>query len=322
MHGDLNRLRIFYHVFSRSSVSIAAKDLHLSQPAVSQHLQKLEKELKVQLFTRSHKQLIPTGAGEQLFTAIKPFMASLPETLENLRHPADSPFGLVRIGAPYEFGRAHLPDICHGFRLKHPDVRFNIRLGESLTLLELLDQGEIDFAIVDMVATDIDPGWGKRQGYSSEPLIDEELILVTSADYYNDKIAGDHSLATLVSLDYISDEQHDTFLNHWFIHHFRQPKTQPEVVLTVESHQACLRCVKLGMGMSTTSSHLVWREIQAGVLIPITTPTPNALNTISLVQLLDKIPTVTEKAFRKHVMASMDDEKMQHRFTTLPLGEL
>lgn len=317
MHSDLNRLRIFYHVFSRSSVSMAAKDLNISQPAVSQHLQKLEKELKVQLFTRSHKQLIPTGAGEQLFIAIKPFMAGIAETLQNLRHPADSPYGLVRIGAPYEFGRAHLPDICHTFRLNYPDVAFNIRLGESITLLTLLDQGEIDFAIVDMVGAEVRGTGGRRGLYNSEPLIDEELILVASRDYYHEKIHGDHSFSTLIQQSYISDEQNDTFLNHWFMHHFRQAKTRPEIVLTVESHQACLRCVKLGMGVSTTSSHLVWKEIQAKSLIPITTPTRNALNTISLVQLLDKIPTITEKVFRKHVLTAMDETHMKNRFSTL-----
>jgi len=47
MHYDLNRLHVFFHVFTCNSVSEAARELNLSQPAVSQHLQKLEKELKV-----------------------------------------------------------------------------------------------------------------------------------------------------------------------------------------------------------------------------------------------------------------------------------
>lgn len=318
MQHDLNRLRIFFQVYSCGSASLAAKKLNLSQPAVSQHLQKLESELKVQLFTRSHKQLIPTGAGERLFTAIKPFLSALPATLQSLRQPLDSPYGLVRIGAPYDFGRAYLPEICHTFRIRYPHVTFNIRLGDSLTLIKFLDQGEIDFAIVDMVATDITPPGGKRELYSREPLIDEELILVASAAYYAERIAGDHSFATLINQAYISDEQNDTFLTHWFSHHFRQTKAHPEIVLTVESHQACLRCVELGMGLSTTSSHLVWPQIMAGSLVPITTTTPNILNTISLMQLLDKIPTITEKMFQEHVITTMDSDEMRRRFTPLP----
>lgn len=89
-------------------------------------------------------------------------------------------------------------------------------------------------------------------------------------------------------------------------------------MLTVESHQACLRCVKLGMGLTTTSSHMVWQEIVAGSIVAITTGTPNAINTISLVELQDKIPTITEKTFRTHIVRAMQQDGMLRRFNILP----
>lgn len=318
MQHDLNRLRVFFHVYTLNSVSEAARELNLSQPAVSQHLQKLEKELKVQLFTRIHKKLVPTTAGIKLYATLEPFLTSLPEVLQGLRYPADQPFGLVRIGAPYEFGRAYLPDICHAFRQKYPEVRFTLRLGEPLSLLKLLRQGEIDFAVIDLVLATIQAMGGNKEFYSIKPLIDEELTLICSAAYYQKEIAGDHRFDTLMDKEFISDEHDDMFLKHWFFHHFQKSNVNPNVVLTVESHQACLRCVKLGMGLTTTSSHMVWQEIVAGSIVAITTGTPNGINTISLVELQDKIPTITEKTFRTHIVRAMQEDSMLRRFNILP----
>lgn len=320
MQHDLNRLRIFYHVYTKNSVSEAARKLNLSQPAVSQHLQKLEKELKVQLFTRIHKKLVPTAAGRQLYETIEPFLTALPDILQGLRYPADTPYGLLRLGAPYEFGRAYLPDICNAFRQKHPEVRFSIRLGEPLSLLKLLKEGEIDFAVIDMVLATMQMMGGGADFYSIDPLIDEELTLICSREYYDREIDGNHSLGNLLEKEFISDEHDDMFLRHWFLHHFKKSDIRPNVVLMVESHQANLRCVKLGMGLTTTSSHMVWREITAGSIVPITTDTPNAINTISLVELQDKIPTITEKTFHSHIKKSMQEDSMLRRFNILPGG--
>lgn len=318
MQHDLNRLRIFYHVYSHNSVSEAARELNLSQPAVSQHLQKLEKELKVLLFTRIHKKLVPTAAGQQLHATLEPFLSGLPDILHGLRYPADTPYGLVRIGAPYEFGRAYLPDICHTFRQRYPEVRFFIRLGEPLALLKLLRTGEIDFAVIDLVLATMQLMGGSADLYSIDPLIDEELTLICSAEYYSREIKRDHSYENLIEKDFISDEHDHMFLRHWFLHHFKKSNVRPNVVLTVESHQANLRCVQLGMGLTTTSSHMVWKEIAAGSIVPVTTDTPNAINTISLVELQDKVPTITEKTFHTHFKQSMQQDSMLRRFNILP----
>lgn len=318
MHHDLNRLRVFFHIYTCNSVSEAARELNLSQPAASQQLQKLEKELKVQLFTRIHKKLIPTSAGRQLHATLEPFLSGLPDILQSLRFPADMPYGLVRIGSPYEFGRAYLPDICHAFRQQFPEVRFNIRLGEPLSLLKLLQQGDIDFAVIDLVLATMQAMGGSTDLYSIEPLIDEELTLICSEEYYNREIKGDHSFDNLIGKEFVSDEHDDMFLKHWFFHHFRKGNLRPNVVLTVENHQACLRCVKLGMGLTTTSSHMVWKEITAGSIVPVTTGTQNAINTISLVELQDKVPTITEKTFSSHIRQAMRQDSMLRRFNILP----
>ena len=316
MHVDLNRLRIFYHVYRLDGVSLAAEKCNLSQPAVSQHLKKLEKELGVILFTRVHKKLIPTSAGRQLFTMVEPFIGELSTNLESLRYPLDLPHGMLRIGAPYEFGREYLLTICHDYRKLYPDVKFSVRLGEPIPTLDLLKKGALDFAVIDLVLARNYLG-ANADFYSIAPLIDEELVLICSDTYYDQYIQGDHSLSILQSLDYISDEHDSLYLQHWFAHHFGQQNLEIKVVMMVESHQASLHCVRLGMGLTVTSHHLVWQDIKAGKIVAINTTNQNAKNTISLIQLQDKKPTITEKSFHLYLTEQMQSEEMRRRFRTV-----
>ncbi len=149
MLQNLERLKVFYYVFSEKSVVGAAKILHVSQSAVSQALQKLESEIKCPLFTRLHKRLVPTAAGKRLFAIVQPFMAELGACLKTLEQAKDQPFGELRIGAPVEFGKAYFPAIAAAFREQYSDVTFYFQFGDAGTLLPMVADGRIDFALVD-----------------------------------------------------------------------------------------------------------------------------------------------------------------------------
>lgn len=124
MIQNLDRLKVFYHVFAGKSVMAAAKTLHVSQSAVSQSVRKLESEINTPLFTRLHKRLVPTAAGERLFKVVRPFMLELDMCLKTFEQAGDQPFGELRIGAPVEFGKAYFPAIVTAFREQYPHVTF------------------------------------------------------------------------------------------------------------------------------------------------------------------------------------------------------
>jgi DNA-binding transcriptional LysR family regulator len=83
------------------------------------------------LFTRLHKQLVPTAAGERLFAIVRPFMVELDIWLKTLEQAKDQPFGELRIGAPEEFGKAYIPAIVAAFRKKYPAVTFCLKYGKN-----------------------------------------------------------------------------------------------------------------------------------------------------------------------------------------------
>jgi DNA-binding transcriptional LysR family regulator len=314
MLPDFNRLKVFYYIYSLKSIVSAARVLHISQPAVSQQLQKLESEIQATLFIRLHKKLVPTDAAKRLFSLMQPFIDSLKESMDNIRQPLDRPAGLLRIGAPREFGKEYLPLQSHSFRKMYPEVNFSFSFDETAPLVKMLREGDIDFALVDVFMP-------KGQFletphlFSIEPLLAEELILICSEGYYQREINGDHSFANLAAKEFVSDADDLAILNHWFRHHFSRVAPKLNVVMTSNSHEALISGIRLGMGLGVTSAHLVFEELRKGAIIPVETTKKNATSWISLVQLLDKVPTLTEKTFIAHLQNSMQESKVLQKFS-------
>jgi DNA-binding transcriptional LysR family regulator len=293
-----DRLKVFYYVFSKKSVIAASKSLNISQSAVSQSIQKLESELNVHLFTRLHKQLIPTTAGERLFTVVKPFMEELDICIKKFKTAKDQPFGELRIGAPVEFGKAYLPAIVAAFRTKYPDVTFHLKVGDPSILLPLLKKGEIDFAIVDLFQTQSHHS-NSLDIYNFQTVAEEEIILACSMKYYEEYINKNHSFENLARQNFITYKGNiwSKTINIWFKHHFGKTNFPIESVLIINSHQAILSAIELDVGMGIIASHLARKEIRKGQIIGIKTSKPDIVNQMALTQLQDKVPTLTEKVF-------------------------
>ncbi|TFH48386.1 MAG: LysR family transcriptional regulator [Methanothrix sp.] len=316
MLPDFNRLKVFYYIYSLKSIVAAARTLHISQPAVSQQLQKLESEIQATLFIRLHKKLVPTDASKRLFSLVQPFMDSLQEGLGNIRQPLDRPAGLLRIGAPREFGKEYLPLLGHSFRMRYPEVTFSFSFDEAAPLLAMLREGDIDFALVDVFMPE-GQFLETPHLFSIEPLVAEELILACSQGYYQKEISSDHSFANLATKEFVSDEDDLAILNHWFRHHFSKVAVKLNVVMTTNSHEALISGIRLGMGLGLTSAHLVFEELGNGSIVPVETSKKNAMSWISLVQLQDKVPGLTERIFISHLKNSMQETEILKKFSRI-----
>ncbi len=259
---------------------------------------------------------MPTSAADRLHQLVGPFITQLEHELPYIRQPYESPCGLLRIGAPREFGKEYLPRFCDSFRRQYPDVHFEIKFKESVPLLNQIKEGGLDFALVD-VYFDRRDMTGFADIFSSDPLLTERMLLVCSREYYESQIKGDHSLVNLIDKDFITDEDDPVILNFWFRNHFGKIPDKLNIVMNVDSHEALLSGLKLGMGLGIATGHLIWEEIQRGDVIPITTAQQTMVNWISLVQLQDKIPTMTEKAFRDFLLKEVQKQEIQERFRSV-----
>lgn len=290
---DFNRFKTFYHIYQTKSVGKAAKALNVTPSAVSQHLKKFEFELGMSLFTRLHKRLVPTSEANHLFNLIKPFFTELEAGLKILNDGKKEPSGIIRIGAPVEFGKNEMPKIISLFREKFNSVRFNLVLGNSEKLLGMVKKGELDFSLVDLFLSQkqylSDLGL-----YQVDPVIDETVVLACSKKYYDSRIKGDLSLANLLAQDYIAYDSSHLALNGWFTHHFGKRLTSIHPVLTVDSIQTIRSAIAnhIGLGVITRN------RAESENFISIQVGKADIINKISIVQLLDKVPNFTEKSFQ------------------------
>jgi DNA-binding transcriptional LysR family regulator len=296
MFPDFNRLKIFHYIFTYKSVASAARELHITQSAVSQHLQKLESEIKTQLFTRLHKRLVPTPAAEKLNEVVQPFIKQLEEGIQNIHQSREGPVGLLRIGAPVEFGKRYIPRVFSSFRGKYPEVTCYLRLGHPTALLPMLAEGLIDFAYADIFQ--IKGDFSRSLSiYSIEPFINEELILACSKTYYERNLKKENSYNNLIKAQFISYQKEYPAIKSWFKHHFRKESLRLNIVFTVENVEGVIEGVRHHLGFGVIPLHLIHDEIDKGEFIQIKKASKELVNRISLVQLQDKIPSITEKLF-------------------------
>lgn len=298
-YPDFNRLKVFYFICASQSVAKAAEELKITQSAVSQQLKKLEMEIKTTLFTRQHKRLIPTADAQKLLSILHPFFQELEFGLRAIRQAKDIPAGELRIGSPHEFGQTYLPKIFATFRHKYPDVSFKLRLGNAHPMLSLLEQGQLDIALIDEYLIQRMQEEDLRH-YAIEKIIDEEVILVGSTEYCEARLRNDFSLDNLVRQDYISSHHDAMALTGWFKYHFNKIAPKLNIVMETESLQAAMNGVENHLGLSVAPSHLIYKKINQGRVVPITTRKGSIINRISLAQLQDKIPSLTEKVFLTH----------------------
>lgn len=299
MLPDLNRLKLYYHVFARLSITETADALHVTPSAVSQQIKKLEVEIGAPLFTRMHKRLVPTPTGKRLFRLVSTMINGLQEGLDSLNEGRQEPSGILRIGAPMEFGSIYLPHAVSTYRNRYTRVRFDLELGRPSDLMPKVESGDLDFAFVDSFPMR-GPYYGDVGNFSITPVIEEEVVLACSKQYDQERLEADHTYANLVDKSYISQQSNARALNNWFRHHFGKRIQKLNIVLTVANHQAVVSAVRHHVGLGIIVSHLVGSEIQSGSIMVVKPSARQAVNQISIVQLLDKVPTLTEKSFLTH----------------------
>lgn len=305
MLPDFNRLRLFFHVHRAGSASAAAAELHVTQSAVSQALAKLEQELGAQLFVRRHRKLVPTAAGMRLFGVVAPFVEALGGGLAEIHRAQHELSGVLRLGAPVEFGAHRLPATLAAFRAANPGVSFELVLGPPSRLLSRLDDGRLDLAFVDVF--EASPA-AHRGGLEVVEVLEEQLVLVAARAYEARVLAGSRALARVGAASFVEYQPAAPAIRSWFRHHFGRLPPRLELALVVESVQAVIAAVRHGMGMGVVPSHTVAAELDAGTLVVVGTRRRPITNRVSLVRVLDKVPSRAERALvraLRHGAASM-----------------
>ena len=147
---DISTLQAFIAVAQQQSFSKASEQLHITQPAVSKRVAALESELGTQLFNRVARNIHLTETGKQLL----PKALDLVDQAEDMQRFAaklnSEIGGTLSVAISHHIGLHRMPPILKEFNARHPQVTLDIRFEDSDRAFNLVEQGEIEFAVITL----------------------------------------------------------------------------------------------------------------------------------------------------------------------------
>lgn len=126
--ADYQLLAVFVAVAEESSFSGAARKLGIGKGSVSRAIARLEAQLGAELLHRNTHAVALSTAGAALYERTAHHLAALDEAVLRLPERAEQPSGEIRLTAPHDFGIIVLPELLSQFSLRHPAIRFDLRL--------------------------------------------------------------------------------------------------------------------------------------------------------------------------------------------------
>src|SRR5579872_3777050 len=266
---ELRQLRYFVAVARKRHFTLAARELNLAQPALSQQIQQLERELGVTLFERTSRRVRLTSAGEALFVRAEHILAEVEWAQMEMQEYTGLARGRVVIGALQSLEAFRFPALLSRFHSRYPGIEIVLREEATERLLELLNTGQLDLTIIQIM----DDSWPLELTASSivtEKLLTEELVLV---------VAPNHSLAhhQTVTMEELRDEPFVLFkpgsgLRHTIIQRSLAAGFTPRILFESGELGTIRSLVAEGLGVSVLPRSVAeapGREVTVVTLGPI-----------------------------------------------------
>lgn len=147
MNIDLELYRVFYVVAKNKHMTRASEELHISQPAISQSIKKLEEQLGGPLFIRSNKGMELTNEGKMFYDYVKGAIELINNAENEFTSFKDLSKGEIKIGASTTLTKIILMDAIKRFHNDYPNININITNDLTSNLIIDLQKGKLDFVI-------------------------------------------------------------------------------------------------------------------------------------------------------------------------------
>ncbi len=270
----LNLFRTFLAFYRVESISGAAKDLHLSQPAVTKQIQQLEAQIGRALFTRLPRSIVPTAAADELARRIAEHLDALETTLEITKLGTNDLTGTVYLGGPNEFLAAKLLPALSG--LHQHDILLRVRFGQPDSLLDELRAGALDVMVSTVRVA--------SRGLEVQPIYLEELVLVGNAAWAKRlpaKLLEARGASMLESVPLLAYSEDLPMLRRYWRKVFgRLPSGNASMV--VPDLRAIAQAAVAGAGISVLPRYIIENALENSSLQVLLEPTKPPVNQLWL----------------------------------------
>ncbi len=256
MSVRLDLYKIFLEVAKTGSFSKGAKNLYMTQPAVSQAINQLERELNIRLFTRTPRGVVLTNEGQILFEYVSSAMNLIEVGEVKLAEAKNLLAGALRVGVGDTISRYYLLPYLERFHNEYPNIKLKIINRTTFETCELLKSGEIDIGICNLPVKD--------SALNIIKLMDIQDIFVCG-EKYKYLISEKLSFSQLAELPLILLE--DKSNSRQYVERFilsKGVKIEPEIELG--SHDLLLEFAKINLGISCVVKEFSKEYLEKGIL--------------------------------------------------------
>lgn len=260
MQENLSLYHIFYTVSKTGNISQAAKELYISQPAISRSIQKLEENLGTLLFKRNSRGVTLTPEGKILFEKVQEAFTLLGEGEDQLLHSQTKNVPKLRLGTSSTLCQYVLLSYLRPYIPEHPQTRINISCQSTYQTLHLLDEEKIDLGLVGRPQ--------KLRGYYFQPLMQITDTFVATKQYLKNQslLFPNESLfhtATFMLLD------EENITRQSVNAQLKEHQLELSNILEVTSMDLLIRFAEIGLGIACVIRQFVEEELNSGKLVEV-----------------------------------------------------
>ena len=261
MNQNLSSYRIFYTVANTGNISKAAKELYISQPAISKSIQKLEESVGCKLFSRSSRGVVLTDEGKLLYEHVSEAFETLTMGEEKLKRSIELGVGHLKIGVSSTLCKYLLLPYLKEFIRQNPHISISISCQSTNDTLKLLEDNKIDIGLI-----------GKPENLKNihfDFLEEIEDIFVAAKDYLrNLKARGiqkDHILqsSTLMLLD------KNNMTRQYIDDYLQENQIIIKDSIDIYDMDLLIDFARIGVGVACVIKNFVREDLENGTLMEI-----------------------------------------------------
>lgn len=261
MEQNLSQYKIFYEVAKAGNISKAAKELYISQPAISKAISKLEDSLKVSLFTRSSRGVHLTPEGELLFGHVQTAFQALDLGEQELKRIQEFNIGHLRIGVSNTLCKYILLPYLKNFIEQYPHIKITIEGQATAKTISMLEQHTLDVGLVAEPSI--------HSGLFFIPVMDIQDIFVCTRHYLNNLYLREGSGADLFTCGNIMLLDQNNMTRHHVDNYLKENSIELKQVLEVTTMDLLIEFAKISLGIACVIKELVQKELESGRLMEI-----------------------------------------------------
>ena len=287
MAVKLELYRVFKEVAETGNISLAAKNLYISQSAGSQSIKQLETALQARLFSRSPRGVTLTSEGQMLYEYVRSALSLLSTGEDKLSQAQQLLLGTLTIGASDTVPSFFLVHYLDAFHRLHPGIRLKIVSGRSAKVLSLLKSGVVDIAFASSPSD--------KSNLLDFPCFETHSVFVAGSGYPCD---FDHvySLQEIAAFPLILLERKASsrvFLEQYFLK--RGVTLTPEIELS--SRSLLVDMAAIGLGVAGVTEEFVRRDLEKGSIRVLKTDFEIPSRTVDMCTLREVSPTAAASRF-------------------------